>query len=86
VISGRHKSRIRRRRQIRFRRVPACEDPDEPRDAHEVGLSELGEWMNFRIYFRIPNIGFGWGNATISLQTKKIKGLHENDFIMASQG
>ena len=26
---------------------------------------------------------FGWGYATISLRTKKIKGLHENDFIMA---
>ena len=22
-----------------------------------------------------PNISFGWGNATVSLQTKKIKGL-----------
>jgi 4a-hydroxytetrahydrobiopterin dehydratase len=32
-----------------------------------------------------PNISFGWGNATISLQTKKIKGLHENDFIMAAK-
>jgi 4a-hydroxytetrahydrobiopterin dehydratase len=32
-----------------------------------------------------PNISFGWGNATVSLQTKKIKGLHENDFIMASK-
>jgi 4a-hydroxytetrahydrobiopterin dehydratase len=27
----------------------------------------------------------GWGNATVSLQTKKIKGLHENDFIMATK-
>jgi 4a-hydroxytetrahydrobiopterin dehydratase len=32
-----------------------------------------------------PNINFGWGNATVSLQTKKIKGLHENDFIMAAK-
>ena len=32
-----------------------------------------------------PNISFGWGNATVSLQTKKVKGLHENDFIMASK-
>jgi 4a-hydroxytetrahydrobiopterin dehydratase len=32
-----------------------------------------------------PDVCFGWGNATISLQTKKIKGLHENDFIMASK-
>src|SRR5438045_5318543 len=28
-----------------------------------------------------PDIGFGWGHAKVSLQTKKIKGLHENDFI-----
>jgi 4a-hydroxytetrahydrobiopterin dehydratase len=32
-----------------------------------------------------PDISFGWGYATISLCTKKIKGLHENDFIMASK-
>src|SRR6266536_3483935 len=30
-----------------------------------------------------PDIRFGWGHATVSLSTKKIKGLHENDFIMA---
>ena len=32
-----------------------------------------------------PNITFGWGYATISLHTHKIKGLHENDFIMAAK-
>jgi 4a-hydroxytetrahydrobiopterin dehydratase len=32
-----------------------------------------------------PEIRFGWGYATISLHTKKIKGLHENDFIMATK-
>src|SRR5215469_14304395 len=32
-----------------------------------------------------PEIRFGWGFATISLQTKKIKGLHENDFILAAK-
>jgi 4a-hydroxytetrahydrobiopterin dehydratase len=32
-----------------------------------------------------PEITFGWGYATISLHTKKIKGLHENDFIMAAK-
>jgi 4a-hydroxytetrahydrobiopterin dehydratase len=32
-----------------------------------------------------PTISFGWGAATVSLQTKKIKGLHENDFIMATK-
>ena len=32
-----------------------------------------------------PDVSFGWGYATISLRTKKIKELHENDFIMASK-
>lgn len=32
-----------------------------------------------------PDIGFGWGYATVSLQTKKINGLHENDVIMAAK-
>ena len=32
-----------------------------------------------------PDIAFGWGYATVSLQTKKINGLHENDFIMAAK-
>jgi 4a-hydroxytetrahydrobiopterin dehydratase len=32
-----------------------------------------------------PDVSFGWGYATVSLQTKKIKGLHDNDFIMAAK-
>jgi 4a-hydroxytetrahydrobiopterin dehydratase len=32
-----------------------------------------------------PDISFGWGYATVSLRTKKIKGLHENDFIIAAK-
>jgi 4a-hydroxytetrahydrobiopterin dehydratase len=32
-----------------------------------------------------PDVTFGWGYATVSLQTKKIQGLHENDFIMAAK-
>jgi 4a-hydroxytetrahydrobiopterin dehydratase len=32
-----------------------------------------------------PDIQFGWGYATIFFQTKKIKGLQENDFIMAAK-
>ena len=35
--------------------------------------------------FHHPDIRFGWGSCTVSLQTKKIKGLHENDFIMAAK-
>ncbi len=32
-----------------------------------------------------PDICFGWGYATVTLQTHKINGLHENDFIMAAK-
>jgi 4a-hydroxytetrahydrobiopterin dehydratase len=32
-----------------------------------------------------PDISFNWGYGTVSLRTKKIKGLHENDFIMAAK-
>ena len=32
-----------------------------------------------------PDVSFGWGWARVSWQTKKIKGLHENDFIMAAK-
>ena len=32
-----------------------------------------------------PDISVGWGYADVSFQTKTIKGLHENDFIMAAK-
>ncbi len=32
-----------------------------------------------------PDISFGWGYCRILFQTHKIKGLHENDFIMAAK-
>lgn len=32
-----------------------------------------------------PDINFGWGYATISLQTHVIGGLHANDFIVAAR-
>lgn len=32
-----------------------------------------------------PDITFGWGYCTVILYTHKIKGLHENDFIMAAK-
>lgn len=32
-----------------------------------------------------PDIAFGWGYATVSLTTHAIKGLHENDFVMAAK-
>ena len=43
-------------------------------------LGELSEEQGHH-----PDISFGWGWATVSWQTKKIKGLHENDFIMAAR-
>jgi 4a-hydroxytetrahydrobiopterin dehydratase len=46
--------------------------------AHDAG--ELAETESHH-----PDIAFGWGYATISLRTKKIKGLHDNDFIMAAK-
>jgi 4a-hydroxytetrahydrobiopterin dehydratase len=49
------------------------ESLDFVREAGEIAESERHH----------PDISFGWGYATISLRTKKIKGLHQNDFIMA---
>ena len=46
-------------------------------------VQEIGELAETEGHH--PDISFGWGNATVSLQTKKIKGLHENDFIFGDQ-
>lgn len=32
-----------------------------------------------------PDITFGWGYCNVLLYTHKIKGLHQNDFIMAAK-
>lgn len=32
-----------------------------------------------------PDISFGWGHCKVVFYTHKIKGLHENDFIMAAK-
>lgn len=32
-----------------------------------------------------PDICFGWGYAVVTLYTHKIRGLHENDFIIAAK-
>ena len=32
-----------------------------------------------------PDISFGWGYCEVLFYTHKIKGLHENDFIMAAK-
>ena len=44
------------------------------------GAGELAETE-----FHHPDVSFGWGYTTVSLRTKKIGGLHENDFIMAAK-
>ena len=48
--------------------------------AHSFKVGELAEAEGHH-----PDISFGWGYGTVSLRTKKIKGLHENDFIMAAK-
>ena len=46
-----------------------------------IAVGELAE-----AEFHHPvSINFGWGFCAIALQTTKIKGLHENDFIMAAK-
>ena len=32
-----------------------------------------------------PDVTFGWGYCRVLFQTHKIKGLHENDFVMAAK-
>src|SRR3954471_18851342 len=46
-------------------------------------VQEIGELAESEGHH--PDISFGWGYVTVSLNTHKIKGLHENDFIMASK-
>ena len=44
------------------------------------GIGELAEAEGHH-----PDLCFGWGYVTVALRTKKIKGLHENDFILAAK-
>ncbi|MEI6557361.1 MAG: 4a-hydroxytetrahydrobiopterin dehydratase [Rhodospirillaceae bacterium] len=32
-----------------------------------------------------PDVCFGWGYVTVSMQTHAIKGLHQNDFLLAAK-
>jgi len=75
-------------------RVPGWEFVDEGR-----GIERSFRFKNFKealdFVVRIgtlaeseghhPDISFGWGWVKVRWQTKKIKGLHENDFIMAAK-
>jgi len=48
-----------------------------------LAFVERAAALESQVYY--PEITLGWGYATISMHTKKIKGLHENDFIMAAK-
>jgi 4a-hydroxytetrahydrobiopterin dehydratase len=45
-----------------------------------VAVGELAERENHH-----PEIALGWGHVTVEIWTHKIKGLHENDFILAAK-
>ena len=47
-------------------------------------VRDVGELAEAEFHHPV-SITFGWGFAAVVLQTKKIKGLHENDFIMAAK-
>lgn len=63
-------------------RIERCFDFKDFRGAMDfvVKVGDLAEAQGHH-----PDISFGWGWAKISWQTKKIGGLHENDFIMAAK-
>lgn len=47
-------------------------------------VKDVGELAETEFHHPLE-IVFGWGFCRMTLQTKKIKGLHENDFIMAAK-
>jgi 4a-hydroxytetrahydrobiopterin dehydratase len=76
------------------KQVPKWELGDEARRIERTFRSKnFGEALSFvqkvgelaEAEGHHPDICFGWVYAKVALQTKKIKGLHENDFIMAAK-
>jgi 4a-hydroxytetrahydrobiopterin dehydratase len=61
------------RREFRFRNFS-----EAIRFANRVG--EIAEAEGHH-----PDLSVGWGYCTVRFRTHAIKGLHENDFIMASK-
>ncbi len=47
-------------------------------------VTAVGELAESEFHHPV-SITFGWGFCAIVMQTKKIKGLHENDFVMAAK-
>jgi 4a-hydroxytetrahydrobiopterin dehydratase len=68
-------------------------DPDATRIARRFAFKDFAAALAFANGVGVlaeteghhPDIAFGWGYAEIVLYTHKIKGLHENDFIMAAK-
>ena len=63
----------------------ACNHCDDPVCLKGCPTRAYTKFTEYGAVLQDPDICFGWGYATVSLRTKKIKGLHENDFIMASK-
>ncbi|MFA6147023.1 MAG: 4a-hydroxytetrahydrobiopterin dehydratase [bacterium] len=61
------------RREFKFRSFA-----EAMKFARQVG--ELAE-----AYGHHPDLSIGWGYCTVRFRTHSIKGLHENDFIMAAK-
>jgi Pterin 4 alpha carbinolamine dehydratase len=70
-------------REIRRAREPHGLRRHDCRREALVFVQKVGELAEAEGHH--PDIGVGWGYWTVSLRTKKIKGLHENDFIMATK-
>ena len=60
-------------RSFKFRSFQAAQD-------FAVAVGTLSEAEGHH-----PDIAYGWGYCTVRYYTHKIKGLHENDFIMAAK-
>jgi len=61
------------RREFRFRNFA-----EAMRFAQQVGELAEGEGHH-------PDLSVGWGYCTVRFRTHAIRGLHENDFIMAAK-
>jgi 4a-hydroxytetrahydrobiopterin dehydratase len=77
-----------------LRQIPRWELRDEARIlARRFAFDDFREALSFVVRVgeiaeaegHHPDIRFGWGYATVSLQTKKIRGLHANDFVLAAK-
>src|SRR5262245_65960006 len=81
----------REQAEILHAQAPECQLPEK---AHHIERSfrfrnfrealtfvqEIGELAEAEGHH--PNISFGWGNVTVSVKTKKIHGLHDNEFVL----